>query len=107
MKNRILYFFIIIGYYIPIFSQSIELPIANAGTQLFSNSVFCYGLKSDAKKAALYIYKLDTQLSIKDSLFYYLSIPNTNDYLQMYSDTLHNYLNIYLQVHYEMIFAFL
>jgi len=75
-------------------SQTIELPISNSNTQLFSKSVFCFGIKTNLNNCKLCIYKFDTKLHLIDSVI--LNVQKDN-YLQLYSDTLHNYLNIYLQ----------
>ncbi len=100
MKNKILYLFIFLGYFNSLSSQTLELPISNASTQLFSNSIFCFGIKNNVSTSPmnngskLCIYKLNMKLQLMDSL---LINVQKDDYLQLYSDTLHNYLNIYLQ----------
>jgi hypothetical protein len=97
LNSKILYTFIFFAVLNSILSQTINLPISNANTQLFSKSIFCFGLKNNDKKTALCIYKLDTKLKLNDSLIMELPKSSIENYLQLYSDTLHNYLNIYLQ----------
>ena len=94
MKNKILYLIIFLGYINITSSQTVALSIKNGNTQLFSKSIFCFGIKSNTNKTTLCIYKLNTKLQLIDSLIVNIQ---KDDYLQLYSDTLHNYLNIYLQ----------
>ena len=97
MNSKIVYTFIFFGVLNSILCQTLNLSIGNANTQLFSKSIFCYGLKAETKKTALCIYKLSVKLKISDSLIIDLPKSSTDDYLQVSGDTLHNYLNIYLQ----------
>ncbi|MDX2173903.1 MAG: hypothetical protein SFY56_12345 [Bacteroidota bacterium] len=78
-------------------AQTLDLPISKANSQLFASSIFCFGLRTEVKKNTLCIYKIDSKLKLTDSLIIDLPKSSTDDYLQLYSDTLHNYLNIYLQ----------
>lgn len=78
-------------------AQRLDLSLNKANSQMFSASIYCFGLRTEVKKNTLCIYKIDSKLKLSDSLIIDLPKSSTDDYLQLYSDTLHNYLNIYLQ----------
>lgn len=78
-------------------AQTLNLPLYKANSQLFSSSVYCFGIRAEVKKNTLCIYKIDSKLKLSDSLIIDLPKSSIEDYLQIYSDTLHNYLNVYLQ----------
>lgn len=76
--------------------QSLDVGLTKANCQKYSSSLFIYGFSVSSKTATFKIYSSDFNLKIKDSLI--LNQTGTMDeYLQTYSDTLHGFLNIYLQ----------
>jgi hypothetical protein len=83
--------------FFPCFSQNTEFHLARAGAQLFAGNVQAYGLKEDGKKTFLLVYRLNPLLGASDSLLIDQGKSKTDDFLQISSDTLHGFLNIYLQ----------
>jgi len=75
----------------------LELPIIKASTQLFNGYIYVFGLSEQNKKTSLLIYKLNYQLNKTDSATIELGKNKAEDFLQLSSDTLHNFLNIYIQ----------
>lgn len=89
-----LYFIIAINHF---FGQIKQFDIANANIQSFDKHVYVYGLLSKNQTSFLCIYKLDAKLKALDSLFFDLGKQSIDSYLHISSDTLHGYLNVYLQ----------
>jgi hypothetical protein len=79
------------------FGQIKQFDIANANTQPFNKHLYVYGLISKNQTSFLYVYKLNAQLKAIDSLTFDLGKQSIDSYLQISSDTLHGYLNVYLQ----------
>lgn len=77
--------------------QNRQFSLSKTNTQLFKNSFYVYGFSSIQKSSVLCIYKLNQQLIITDSLIVSVSKTGIENYLDLSSDTLHDYLNIYLQ----------
>lgn len=80
-----------------LFSQVKEFGLNHAGCQNFRGNVYVYGLKTGAENTMVAVYKLDSLLRKSDSTFLEMKNIRPEDFLNLYSDTLHNYLNIYLQ----------
>lgn len=78
-------------------AQLLELGITKSCTQLFNNHIYAFGLLSGEKKAKLLVYKLNFQLAKVDSTTIDIGKDSPEDFLILTSDTLHNFLNIYLQ----------
>lgn len=77
-------------------AQVRDLALVNANCQVYGGSLFVYGLQNDEKGLSLAIRRFDSTLKQSDSLF----LPQkgkAEDHLQIWSDTLHGFLNIYLQ----------
>jgi len=68
--------------------------LVKGNCQLFSGNLYAYGIKANS---GFCIYKLDLKLNCTDSLTIEISRSNPDSYLQNWSDTLHGFLNIYLQ----------
>ncbi|MDI1354915.1 MAG: hypothetical protein PSX36_08355 [bacterium] len=98
MKNKTRYLFtaaLLIA--LRAFPQSLELQLQHANSQKFTGSLYVYGFKNGEKNAVVAIYRLDSLLNKTDSSFLDIGKVSTADFLDLYSDTLHNFLNIYLQ----------
>lgn len=93
VKRFLLFFLLLSGC---LSAQVRDFALANANCQLFGNTVFVYGLQNEEKGFSVSIRRFDTTLKQIDSLI----LPQkgkADDYLQTWSDTLHGFLNIYLQ----------
>jgi hypothetical protein len=95
--NKITYVLIFLCIFNSNKGQSKEFDINNGNSQLFHSTLFSFGIKSIDEKITYCVYKLDLNLKIIDSLFIKAEKGNAESYLETYSDTLHNYLNIYFQ----------
>lgn len=78
-------------------AQVKELNLKHGGSQIFSGNLYIFGLSGVDQKAGFYLYRLNFQLQIQDSLIVDLSKTNLGSYLAIQADTLHDFLNIYLQ----------
>ncbi|PBQ30729.1 hypothetical protein CNR22_02720 [Sphingobacteriaceae bacterium] len=68
--------------------------LSKANSQLFGSNLYVYGIKQNG---SFCIYKLDFKPEILDSITVETSKGAADNYLQCWSDTLHGFLNIYLQ----------
>jgi hypothetical protein len=64
---------------------------------LFKGNVYSFGFSALTKGSKLAVYKSGTDLKVTDSLVTDLGRTSPEDFLQITSDTLHDFLNIYLQ----------
>ncbi|MBX3163701.1 MAG: hypothetical protein KF900_04425 [Bacteroidetes bacterium] len=76
------------------FAQELEFNLSKAASLCWQGNVYCYGF---SEKSEFKIYKLNAQLKITDSLTAELGKINPENYLNTSADTLHNFLNIYVQ----------
>ena len=97
MKTKLKYLFLFFLITVRIAGQQIQLKLVKGNAQLYGNRLFVFGLKSDEKKAVFCIYQSDKNLRISDSLTIEMAGATKESYLQISSDTLHGYLNVYLQ----------
>ncbi len=96
MKNKLIYL-LILFFVFQVKGQLKQFDLNKGNCQLFGGNLYSYGLSSKKKNAVFYIYKQDLKLNILDSLIVETGKGIPKNYLQIYSDTLHDYLNIYLQ----------
>jgi hypothetical protein len=95
LNPKIIYLFFVLAFGIAR-GQSLDLGLSKANCQKYSSSLFIYGFSNNSKAATFRIYRSNFQLKVLDSII----LPQnsvSDDYLQTYSDTLHGFLNIYLQ----------
>lgn len=78
-------------------AQSIKKNILNASSLSFRNNIYIFGLESDKNGLNFKLYKSDLNLSKLDSVKCLLEKENPEVYLDITADTLHGYLNFYLQ----------
>lgn len=78
-------------------AQVKQFALGKGNSQLFNGKLYSYGLLSQKQNAVFCIYQLDFQLRTLDSIIVEPGKSNPESYLQIYSDTLHDYLNVYLQ----------
>lgn len=93
MKIKILYFILLLS--VGLAAQEITLPIGKSGKQTFGGKLFLFGLQQADKSLSVKIYALKEKLQA-DSISVDLK-GRAEDYLKLYSDTLHGFLNIYIQ----------
>jgi hypothetical protein len=75
----------------------LDLPLNKAGLQLFGGQLYCYGLSDLKNKTKVMVYQLNFQLNKQDSVAIDIRRSLSDNYLLMWSDTLHGFLNVYLQ----------
>ena len=78
-------------------AQTPERPIASANSQFFNGNIYIFGITNRDNKSILLIYKLNNKAEASDSLLAENGKSKADDFLQLSSDTLHDFLNIYLQ----------
>ncbi len=97
LKHKVTYFILFLFSVRTCWTQVLELNLTHANSQIYKKHIFTYGLLSNRQKINLYIFKIDFKLGKKDSLVIDLGTSKLEDYLLLYSDTLHDFLNIYIQ----------
>lgn len=76
--------------------QTTSFPIAKGGGIFYGGHLYCYGLATDANRLQLKVYRLNNKGVMLDSTVHDLGKQSVEDYVSVFSDTLHHYLNIYL-----------
>lgn len=86
-------------FFIPFFinAQSVKKNILNASSISFRNSIYIFGLESDKAGLNFKLYKSNIGLNKMDSAKTFLEKEKAENYLDISVDTLHGYLNFYLQ----------
>jgi hypothetical protein len=97
LRFKLIYLFLFVFAISRFFGQIKQFDITNGNTQAFNKQIYVYGLISKNQSAFFCIYKINAQLKTLDSLVFDLGKQSIGSYLQTYSDTLHGYLNVYLQ----------
>ncbi len=78
-------------------AQPKQFNLISGNCQLFNGNVYAFGISGQKQNSSCVIYKLNQQLKVQDSLIVNLGKTPADNYLQVFSDTLHNYLNVYIQ----------
>jgi hypothetical protein len=78
-------------------SQSKTLPLLKANSFKFRNKIYVYGFEKGKSELQFKVYKSDLELNKVDSVIVSIGKENTETYLEISADTLHNYLNFYFQ----------
>ncbi|MGZ3931659.1 MAG: hypothetical protein ACXVPQ_02045 [Bacteroidia bacterium] len=91
--------FIIILILSPLFfaAQPFKRTLQNAGSFYYKQHCYAYGLSTEKNNLSFKIYRLSTDLKQADSLILPLGKEKAENYLEISTDTLHDYLNFYLQ----------
>ncbi|MCC6371481.1 MAG: hypothetical protein IT236_10795 [Bacteroidia bacterium] len=97
MNSKIIYLLIFIFISGKIPAQIFSTGLNKGGCQLYKRNLYAYGLIQSKSQTALCVYKLDVQLHKQDSVVIEHLKTSADNFLMLYSDTLHDYLNIYLQ----------
>lgn len=80
-----------------LFAQSKQFSLSKGNSQLFNGNLYSFGISAQKQNAVCMIYKLDKQLKTLDSLTIDLGKTAPDNFLQLFSDTLHGFLNVYVQ----------
>ena len=97
MKSKLKYLLVLYLFVCTLNAQVKQLNLKHGGSQLFNGNLYVFGFSGAEQKASLYLYKLNFQLHILDSVVVDLSKTKSGNYLAIHADTLHDYLNVYLQ----------
>jgi hypothetical protein len=79
------------------FAQTLQLNLSKSNCQLFNGNIYSFGITNQKQNTTFTIYKLDLKLKKSDSLSIDMGKSVIDDFLQVYSDTLHDFLNVYVQ----------
>jgi len=96
LKNKLVYSFIFL-FVFKISGQQKQFDLSKGGCRLFNGNIYTYGLSGKKNNTVFYIYKQDLKLIVLDSHLVEQGNGTPENYLQIYSDTLHDHLNLYLQ----------
>ncbi len=97
LKNNLAYLLFSFFLVSKVFAQVRQFDLKPGNCQLFHGKLYCYGLTSLQQRAVFCLYKLNNQLVVTDSMSIELNNASPDNYLEITSDTLHDFLNIYLQ----------
>ncbi|WP_317898198.1 hypothetical protein [Aurantibacillus circumpalustris] len=95
--NKITYVLISLCIFSIVKGQSKEFALHKGNCQLYSGSLYNFGISVRKQNLLLSVYKLDHDLNILDTNFVDIGKDVPESYLESYSDTLHGFLNIYFQ----------
>lgn len=79
------------------FGQSVSKSLLKANSMLFRNHVYVYGFTKNSNDLNFKIFKFNTKTLASDSSQVLIGKENQDNYLDITADTLHGYLNFYLQ----------
>jgi len=79
------------------FAQTKQFATSKSNCQLYKGHIYSFGLTDQKQNSVCMIYKLNFQLKALDSTSVDLGKIPLSNFLQLFSDTLHDLLNIYVQ----------
>jgi len=97
LKTDLKYFFLVLIWSSCLGAQVKQFNLEKGNAQKFKGRLYVYGLVSTEKKAVFCVYQLNSLLQVTDSVVIPAGKSGAENFLQITSDTLHNYLNFYLQ----------
>lgn len=97
MRASSIYLFLFCLITLSFFSQTKQFNLSKCNCQLYKGNIYSFGLLDQKLNAVCMIYKLNSQLKVLDSLSVDLGKNATGHFLQLFSDTLHDLLNVYIQ----------
>jgi hypothetical protein len=97
LKSKFTYVLILISFFHSTKAQILSFPIEKSNSCIYNHFVFCFGLRAQQNNLIFKLYRCDIKLKVLDSLEVKLGKGNPENYLQLSSDTLHNFLNVYVQ----------
>lgn len=85
--------------FIPFFvnAQSVNKSLIRANSVFFKKHIYVYGFDKINSELTLKVFKFDIKLISCDSTAIVIGKENAENYLDITADTLHGYLNFYLQ----------
>lgn len=97
MKAKIKYTLLLYFFAQFSFAQIKQFNLNKGNCQLFNGHLYSFGITTTKQNCTCIIYKLNPQLKLIDSSTIELGKANIEKFLQLNSDTLHGFLNIYVQ----------
>ena len=97
MKTRSIYLFLFCLITLAFFSQTKQFNLSKGNCQLYKSNIYSFGLLDQKSNTVCMIYKLNFRLQTLDSLSVDLGKNASGNFLQLFSDTLHDLLNVYIQ----------
>lgn len=91
------YFFLILILPLCAAAQGFRRPLTGAGSFFYKQHCYVYGFGNERSGLTLKVYRLSHDLKRCDSLSVPVGKDKVENYLEISADTLHNYLNFYLQ----------
>jgi len=95
LRTNITYIFCFISF--AFFSQTKQFAISKSNCQIYKGNIFSFGISEKKQNSICTVYKLNFQLTAFDSTNIDLGKIPLDNFLQLFSDTLHDLLNIYVQ----------
>lgn len=78
-------------------AQSINKNLIKAKSLFFRDNIYVYGFNKTKNELIFKFFKFNKQLNLSDSNFVSLGDDDAEDFLDISADTIHGYLNFYLQ----------
>ncbi len=97
MRASGIYLFLFCLITLSVFSQTKQFNLSKGNCQLYKGNIYSFGILDQKPNAVCMIYKLNFRLQTLDSLGVDLGKNATGNFLQLFSDTLHDLLNVYVQ----------
>jgi len=80
-----------------VFAQSVSRPLLKANSVHFRNSFYVFGFQQEKNDLQFKLYKFSNDLQKADSISNTIGKEKAENLLEITADTLHGYLNFYLQ----------
>ncbi len=77
--------------------QTTQFNLQQGSSIFFNHKVYCFGIAAIKQDVKFMVYQCDASLKVLDSFSIELPKNSINNYLNFHADTLHQFLNIYLQ----------
>jgi len=97
LRNRILYSCVIVLFSFALNAQSASIPVEHTSLQQYRGQLYCAGLKQNNSEVNFCVFQLNAELKIIDSLVIAIGKGVIESYLTISADTLHDFLNFYIQ----------
>jgi hypothetical protein len=96
LKNKLIYLFLLSQNYF-LTAQTRDFSLGKGNCSLFNKTLYCFGLAKNGSQLQFKLYRLNEHLTTVDSSIIDFGKTNLDNYLSIFSDTLHDYLNVYIQ----------
>ncbi len=97
MRTNIKYLFLFCFITQAFLAQTKQFALSKGSCQLYKGNIYLFGTVDQKTNSTCMIYKLNFQLKTLDSLNIDLGKTSADNFLQLFSDTLHDLLNVYIQ----------